>query len=273
MPNELEDRLIVARRVARKAAEAIAELYTAYQGGMDAGTSQKGEDGPVTKADYAANQIILTELGRAFPKDAILSEESPESWVTSNEWTWMIDPLDGTTNYLYRFPGFGVSIAAEVLVEGAWRVVAGAVVDVVHDARYSASLGGGATCNGAPISVSGQDDLSRALVATGFSYEPDRRRRQAEVLTRLLPRVRDIRRMGAAAVDLCMVACGRVDAFYEKGLAAWDHSAGALVAQEAGALVGDLDGGPPGTGFVLAASPAIFEPLRAILDGAGAGAA
>ena len=121
--------------------------------------------------------------------------------------------------------------------------------------------------------MSGARDLSRSLVATGFSYEPDRRRRQAGVLTEVLPAVRDIRRMGAAAVDLCMVACGRVDAFYEKGLAPWDHAAGVLVATEAGAVAGDLDGGPAGTGFVLAATPALFEPLRGLLAAAGARAA
>ena len=121
--------------------------------------------------------------------------------------------------------------------------------------------------------MSAETELGHTLVATGFSYESDRRRRQAEVLVQLLPAVRDIRRMGAAAVDLCSVACGRVDAFYEKGLAPWDFAAGALIAAEAGARVGDLDGGPASTAFTLAAAPGVFGPLEALLSSAGAGRA
>ncbi len=223
----------------------------------------------VTEMDRRSEALVVERLLAARPDDGVQGEEGAERTGTSGV-RWVIDPLDGTTNYLYRFPGFGVSVAAQVEIDGAWRSVAGAVVDVVHDACYTASLGGGATCNGVEISVSGATELSRALVATGFSYEADRRRRQAGVLTQLLPAVRDIRRMGAAAVDLCMVACGRVDAFFEKGLAPWDHAAGVLVATEAGAIAGDLDGGPAGTGFVLAATPAVFEPLRDLLAAAGA---
>ena len=119
----------------------------------------------------------------------------------------------------------------------------------------------------------GAEQVQDALVATGFAYDPDRRRLQAAVLTQVLPHIRDIRRGGAAAVDLCSVACGRVDAFYERGLGPWDLAAGALIAHEAGATVGDLEGGPPSGGFVLAAAPGLFEPLRSMLAAAGAGKA
>jgi myo-inositol-1(or 4)-monophosphatase len=148
--------------------------------------------------------------------------------------------------------------------------VAGVVHDPLHDEVFTATLGGGAFRNGRPVVASTETDLHHALVATGFGYRPERRERQAVVLTRIIPHVRDIRRMGAASVDLCSVACGRADAYYERGLQPWDHVAGALIAREAGALVGHLHGGPEDDDFVLAAPPALFEPLRDLLSRAGA---
>jgi len=148
--------------------------------------------------------------------------------------------------------------------------VAGVVTDPLHRDIYTATRGGGAFRNGRAIRCSTESRLGHALVATGFSYEPERRAAQAGTLVRLLPTVRDIRRMGAAAIDLCSVAAGRVDAFYEKGLKPWDFAAGALIAQEAGALVGDLDGNPTSTAFTLAAPPALFDSLRHLLVDAGA---
>jgi myo-inositol-1(or 4)-monophosphatase len=137
---------------------------------------------------------------------------------------------------------------------------------------FTASRGGGARRNGQPISCSTLDDVSTALVATGFGYGAERRRAQAEVLVELLPRIRDIRRMGAASVDLCWVACGRVDAYYERGLAWWDLAAGGLVAAEAGALVSAIDGGPagPGAASIVAAGPGLFSTLRDLLSSLGA---
>ncbi len=219
----------------------------------------------VTDMDRAAERIITEGLLDARPHDGILGEEGTDRAGTSGV-RWIVDPLDGTTNYLYGHAGFAVSIAAEQ--DG--QVVAGAVVDPLHGDAFRAVRGGGATRNGHPVRCSTVTDPAVALVATGFSYEPERRARQAAVLTEVLPRIRDIRRVGAAAVDLCSVACRRVDAFWEKGLAPWDHAAGALIAAEAGARVGDLDGGPPSTAFTLAAPPALFEPLAALLRGAGA---
>ena len=167
---------------------------------------------------------------------------------------------------LYGHPGFNVSIAAEV----GGETVAGVVHDVVHDEVFEATRGGGARRNGESIAVSSEAELGAALVATGFGYDPDRRRAQAQVLASVIGRVRDVRRMGAAAVDLCSVACGRVDAYYERGLNHWDLAAGELIASEAGASVGAIEGGPAKPGSVVAAPPALFEQLRVLLLEAGA---
>jgi myo-inositol-1(or 4)-monophosphatase len=222
----------------------------------------------VTEMDRASESLIVETIRGQRPDDGFVGEEGADERGTSGV-HWVIDPIDGTTNYLYSFPGFAVSIAAEL--DG--QVVVGVVHDALHGDVFRAVRGRGATRNDAPIHASTQTDMSRALVGTGFSYEPARRERQATVLVEVLPRVRDIRRMGAAAVDLCSVACGRLDAFYERGLAPWDLAAGALIAEEAGASLGDLWGGPPSGKFVLAAARGVFDPLRALLDAAGAGSA
>jgi myo-inositol-1(or 4)-monophosphatase len=219
----------------------------------------------VTEMDRAAEALIVDRLLGARPDDGLLGEEGTDRAGTSAV-RWVVDPLDGTTNYLYGLPGFAVSIAAE----SAGLVVAGVVYDVVRDELFAATLGGGATRDGEPIHVSPTTDLPLALVATGFSYDAERRGRQAGVLVEVLPRIRDVRRVGAAAVDLCSVACGRVDAFYEKGLAPWDLAAGGLIAAEAGAVFTDLLGGPPGPGGVLAAAPGIAAGLLTLLVTAGA---
>lgn len=214
----------------------------------------------VSEMDRAAEALLVDRLLGARPDDGMVGEEGTDRTGTSGV-RWIVDPLDGTTNYLYRLPGFAVSIAAEVDGE----VVAGVVYDVAHDELFAAARGAGATRDGAPIWCSDADTLATALVATGFSYQPDRRARQAQVLVGLLPRVRDLRRFGAASVDLCAVACGRVDAYYERGLAPWDLAAGALIAQESGAMVSDFDGGPVRAGAVVAAAPGVAEALRSLL--------
>lgn len=257
-----DELLALATDTAARASELIVEGLSRARSLVETKTS--GTD-MVTEMDRASESLILTALLDARPDDAVLGEEGTDRPGSSGV-RWVIDPIDGTTNYLYGHPGFAVSIAAEI--DGI--VAVGVVHDPLHDEVFTAVRGGGARRDGSPIHVSGESELSRALVATGFSYEPDRRRRQAAVLHEVLPRIRDIRRMGAASVDLCSVACGRVDAYFERGLQPWDHAAGALIATEAGALVGDLDGGPPVFDFCLAATPALFGPLRAALDGAGA---
>jgi len=261
-PIELRE---VARRVAVDAAAVLVDGLSRTRATIE--TKTTGTD-MVTEMDRAAEAHIRAALRAARPDDAMVGEEGTADDGTTGV-QWIVDPIDGTTNYLYGHPGFAVSVAAALDGE----VVAGVVVDPLHDDVFTASRGGGAHRNGQPIRASERAELAHALVATGFSYEPARRRRQAEVLVDVLPRVRDIRRMGAAAVDLCSVGCGRVDAFYEKGLAPWDYAAGALVAAEAGAIVGDLDGGPVSSDFALAAAPGVFDALRRLLADAGARAA
>jgi myo-inositol-1(or 4)-monophosphatase len=210
----------------------------------------------VSEMDRAAEDLIVGALLAARPDDGVLGEEGSSRAGTSGL-RWVVDPLDGTTNYLYGIPGWGVSIAAET----ADGVVAGVVFDPVHDELFAALRGGGARCNDEPIACSTQSELGLALVATGFGYSPERRRAQAEVVAGLLADIRDIRRIGAAAVDLCSVACGRVDAYFERGLSWWDLAAGALIATEAGCVVTSLDGGPVSPGSVVASAPGLSETL------------
>lgn len=228
------------------------------------GTKTTGTD-MVTEMDKASEALILGRLAAERPNDAVLGEEGTDRSGTTGV-RWIVDPIDGTTNYLYGHPGFAISIAAEIDGE----IALGVVHDPLHGEVFTAIRGQGAIRNGLRINASSETNLSHALVATGFSYEPDRRRRQAAVLGKIIGSVRDIRRMGAASVDLCSVACGRVDAYYERGLQPWDHAAGALIATEAGALVGNLSGGAAEFDFCLAAPPALFDALRELLVAADA---
>jgi len=261
----LDELLGLATNLAANAAAVLVDGLTRHRSEI---STKSSPTDMVTEMDRAAEAMIVAGVRRARADDGIVGEEGADHEGTSGV-RWIIDPIDGTTNYLYGFPGFAVSIAAEYHGD----VVIGVVHDPTHRDVFQAARGSGATRNGARIRASTKDDLQTALVGTGFSYEPERRRRQANVLVQVLPHVRDIRRMGSAAVDLCSVACGRLDAFYERGLGPWDLAAGALIAQEAGARVGDLAGGPASGEFVLAASNGLFEPLRALLDTAGAGSA
>jgi myo-inositol-1(or 4)-monophosphatase len=219
----------------------------------------------LSEVDEAVERLIVDGIHAVRPDDGILSEEGAEAEAVSGV-RWVIDPIDGTTNYIYGHAGYGISIAVEVDGE----TVAGVVADPIRGERFSAVRGGGATRNGEPIEVSGETEAGKALVATGFGYAPEGRMRQAEALARMIGRIRDVRRMGAAAVDLCSVACGRVDAYYERGLNHWDLAAGELIAREAGAVVSSIEGGPAQAGSVLAAPPALHGPLLELLADAGA---
>ncbi len=258
---DLHELCRLAERVARDAGALLLDGIDRVRG--EVSTKTTGTD-MVTEMDRASEALIEAGLLGPRPEDGILGEEGASREGTSGV-RWVVDPLDGTTNYLYGFPGFNVSIAAEVDGEAA----VGVVLDIVRDELFSATRGGGATRDGVPISPTGTTDLAHALVGTGFSYEPARRRLQAHVLVDVLPHVRDIRRQGAAAIDLCSVACGRLDAYYERGLAAWDLAAGGLIAREAGAIVGDL-GGTGALGSVLAAARGIAGALRDLLAGTDA---
>lgn len=223
----------------------------------------------VTAADHAVERYVIDAVHAIRPRDSILSEESgsldgsPDSTVR-----WILDPIDGTVNYLYGIPHYGVSLAVEV----AGEVVAGVVCNAATGVWWTAVAGGGAYRDGYRLSGSTETELSRALVMTGFGYDARRRAHQGRVLDGLVARVRDIRRMGASALDLCLAAQGAVDAFYEKGLQAWDLAAGGLIAREAGLIVSGLSGAPAGTDFVLAAPPALHGVLHEVLvdlDAAG----
>lgn len=234
-------------------------LDLATQARSDTSTKSSSAD-LVTIADRSAEDLIVAGLLGARPHDAIEGEEGTSRPGTSGV-VWHIDPIDGTTNYVFDIPAYAVSIAAEV--DG--DVVAGVVFDPAGSILYRAVKGQGATRNGDALSCSTRDELETALVATGFSYLADRRKRQAEILVDVLPRVRDIRRFGSAALDLCAVATGQVDGYYERGLNQWDLAAGALVATEAGAIVENLRGGKPDGSFVLAAGPGLFRLIQSVL--------
>jgi myo-inositol-1(or 4)-monophosphatase len=182
--------------------------------------------------------------------------------------TWLIDPIDGTTNFMYGLPGYAVSIAAAT-AEGTQ---AGAVYIPATDELFTATAGGGAYLDGVPLHCSTTSDLQHALISTGFSYIAERRAAQGHRVAQILPRVRDIRRLGAAAPDLCYVAAGRIDAYFEQHLGPWDLAAGALIAAEAGCRLGGYDGSPVSPAEVLAANPALFDAMVQLLADTDPGA-
>lgn len=253
----LDEDLALAERVAWAAGELLMERYEGPARGLEAKSSRTDM---VSDADRDAERLIGDLLARERPRDGLLGEEGASTDGDSGR-RWVVDPLDGTTNYLYRFPAWVVSIA----LEDGDGPAAGVVHDPLRGETFSAVRGGGALLDGNPIAVSGAERIEQALVGTGFGYAPERRARQAELLTRVLPRVRDVRRAGAAALDLCMVACGRLDGYYERGLNAWDWSAGSLIAAEAGASVVPLPDVPDEPFGLLAASPAIANELLALV--------
>jgi myo-inositol-1(or 4)-monophosphatase len=226
---------------------------------------------PVTVVDTETERLLRDRLAQLRSGDAVLGEEigGPTDPATSaaGAVTWVLDPIDGTVNFVYGIPSYAVSVAAQV--DGV--SVAGAVADVVGGRLYSAAVGLGAHVVDAEgtrrLRCSAVDELSLALVGTGFAYSKQRRTVQATLVSKLLPAVRDVRRIGSAALDLCMVAAGRLDAYYEHGLQRWDSAAGALIAAEAGARVLLPEpGDPEGTAaLVLAAAPGIADQLLAAL--------
>jgi myo-inositol-1(or 4)-monophosphatase len=221
----------------------------------------------VTAADRAVERHVRDALLAARPSDVVLGEEYGGGQGQAPV-RWILDPIDGTVNYLYDLPQYAVSLAAEVDGE----VVVGVVCNAATGKEWTAVRGGGAFAGDRRLTTSTETDLAQALVGTGFGYAADRRLHQARVLAGLIGEIRDVRRFGAAAIDLCLVAEGSLDAYYEKGLNAWDHAAGGLVAAEAGALVTGLSGAAAGPEMVIAAPPALHAQLHdrlAELDAAG----
>lgn len=213
----------------------------------------------VTALDKASEELIRARIKAVRPDDAILGEEGGSTG--DGRVRWIVDPIDGTVNFLYGLPDWAVSIAVEVDGE----VVAGVVNVVPRGEVFTAAKGEGAWLSGERLRCNTGVPLNRALIATGFGYETGRRRVQAEVLAHVVPRVRDIRRAGSAAADLCSVAAGRVDGYYERGPQVWDYAAGGLVATEAGARLGGLNGGPASPELTLCAAPGLFEELHDLL--------
>lgn len=234
----------------------------------------------VTVMDQRSEDLLRELIRAARPHDGVLGEEGVDVVGTSGL-TWVIDPIDGTVNYLYDIPAYAVSVAVvtgDARVDGAWRPVAGAVADPCRRLVHHARRGGGAWTRGEGdrgahpeggarrLTVSAEQHLGRCLLATGFGYDPEVRARQADVLRNVLPQVRDIRRIGSAALDLVRVAEGSVDAYAESGINAWDLAAGWLLVEEAGGIVVGT-AGHPGKSLTVAGGPALVEPLRALFVG------
>jgi myo-inositol-1(or 4)-monophosphatase len=256
--------LAIALSVTRGAAELARQMRAE---GVTGVTTKSTATDVVTAADRATERYVREELHRLRPHDAVLGEEAGQS-AGAGTVRWIVDPIDGTVNYLYGIPHYAVSLAAEV--DGV--VVAGVVRNAATGEEWTATLGGGAWRGDARLSGSEVTQLGQSLIATGFGYAAARRVHQARVVAALLPTVRDIRRLGAASLDLCYAAEGRVDGYYEKGLNLWDHAAGGLIATEAGLRVGGLAGAAAGPDLLVAAAPGIWSDLHdalADLDAAG----
>lgn len=261
MPDPAE-LVALARRLAT---DAGALVRAGRRQGLSNVTTKSTSTDMVTEYDRRSEALIVEGLLAARPDDGIVGEEGADRVGTSGV-DWLIDPIDGTTNFLYDLPGYAISIGA--------RDGDGALAGVVHvpalGETFHAGRGLGAFLDDVPIHCTAASVLATSLIATGFSYDPGLRVRQTTALVEVIGRIRDIRRFGAAAVDLCHVACGRVDAYYERGLAPWDLAAGELIVREAGAIVTGFDGSPPEPGAVVAAAPGIHTALLELLAAANA---
>lgn len=254
------------RDIALEAAKRAGELLiTGRPDDLTVAATKSSPIDVVTEMDLAAEDLIRQYIGARRPDDGFLGEEGADVPGSSGV-RWVVDPLDGTVNYLYGLPGWAVSIAAEVDGEA----LVGVVEVPMRKETFYAVRGGGAFRNGEPVRCRTAPPFSQALIATGFGYLTARRDHQAAVVRELLPQVRDIRRSGTGALDLCEVGCGRLDGFYERGLHRWDFAAGALFASEGGALVGGRFGEPASEELTMAAVPGVFEPLQGLLDALGA---
>jgi myo-inositol-1(or 4)-monophosphatase len=250
--------------LAVQAARTAARVHRAGLGRVQQVTAKSSATDVATEVDHEAERAIVDAIVAVRPHDAIVGEEATARPGTSGV-RWIVDPLDGTTNYLYRYPAFAVSIGIEV--DGV--LVAGVVHDTARDRVYTGIVGAGASCNGTPIRVRDHADLATALVATGFQPQSERRAWQAAVLARIIPVIRDVRRGGSAALDLCGVASGQLDAFYEAGLAEWDTAGGSAIVRAAGGVVEVFERPAPAP-LVVAAGPRLIGPLVACVRQAGA---
>ena len=244
-----------------------ANLPQEMRSGVETLATKSSPTDVVTAADRAVERLLVDGIRSARPDDGLLGEEGAVRSGTTGV-RWVVDPIDGTVNYLYGIPHWAVSIGIEY--DGV--AVVGVVFDPSKGELWQSVLGQGATLDGRRLQCSDVSSLDQALVATGFGYDARRRTAQARILPTLLPVVRDIRRIGAGALDLCAVAAGRVDGYYEQGLSPWDLSAGGLIAREAGARVEGLKGKPASGDLVIAAGPGVFGALHDLLAAADADA-
>jgi myo-inositol-1(or 4)-monophosphatase len=247
----------IAEAVAREAGH---QLRDAFAGPRVNVTAKSSPTDLVSEADHAAERLIRDRLAAARPGDGFLGEEGGDEEGTTSL-RWVVDPLDGTINFLFGIPQWAVSIACE----DAGGTIAGVIYDPMRDELWSAERGGQALLDGRPIRASARDELATALVATGFGYDAEVRRYQAAVAARLLPRVRDIRRFGSAALDLAWTAAGRYDAYYERGLNSWDRAAGELLCLRAGLAVRELAPAPPAAAGMVVAPHAIIDELESLV--------
>ena len=254
----LHELLSIAEAAARSAGELLLARFDEGRGASGEISSKSTPTDLVSESDLAAEAVIREILEARRPDDAIMGEEGDDRPGTTGL-RWIVDPLDGTINFLFGFPVWCVSVACEGVV--------GVIFDPIRDELFATPSveGEPPTCNGIPMRGSGREDLATTLLATGFGYDSEVRARQVAIITRVLPEVRDIRRAGSAALDLAWAAAGRVDAYFEYGVKAWDVAAGRLLCTAAGLDVRELPGGdglPPG---LMAAPPAVADALRALL--------
>lgn len=253
-------------RLAIDLATGAAEVVRAARGNPLAVSSKSTTTDLVTAADRESERWLIEQIARRRPEDSVLAEEGGEQGTAGGGVRWVLDPIDGTVNFVLGLPQYAVSVAAEV----SGVAVAGAVCNPASGELFHARAGAGAFLG--PLRLDGPREvpLSRAVVGTGFGYDPARRVRQAAVVGALLPRVADIRRQGSASLDLCAVAAGRLDGYFEAGLSPWDYAAGALIAREAGCVVTGLRGSEPGAHMVAAAGRSVIDDFAALLEELGA---
>ena len=261
-PVENNSLLPITESAARRAGALLSSRFGHAASGV---SSKSTPTDLVSDADRAADELLRRLISEARPGDSILTEESGESGDGTSEsgFRWIVDPLDGTINFLFGIPVWAISIG----LEGPEGMAAGVVYDPNRDELFTAARGEGAMLNGVSIRVNDRPELGSALIGTGFSYDSRAREVQASILSRVLPKVRDVRRGGSAALDLCAVACGRLDGHYEAPLELWDKAAGALIVREAGGVTSELRGPLDQSDGLISAGPALHDQLRDLVLG------